>query len=273
MARMPGVPFVTPKSYSTGRPGGPGRYITLHYTAGHEGPNDAENGAAYDQRRTDGTSTHFFVDSNSIVQCVDTANRSHTALYHGNLWGFHVEICGTRQTRAQWLDEVSRATIRKTAEVCLWLMHTHGIPLTRLATSAVRSPSAKGFVDHNDWTVGWPEDGGSHTDVGPEFPWDVLFADIRDLEDGMTPEEVWQHQWDSPSLGVPMQSAIQWVKDLVVQGRANAEDIAVLGDQVAALLASLQSLHVKVDALALGQGDPAATATAVANLLSVRLSE
>ncbi len=276
MARMPGVPFVPPRSYSIGRPLGPGRFITLHYTAGHEGPNAAEAGASYDQRRTDGTSAHFHVDSNSIVQCVDTANRSHTALYHGNAWGFHIEIAGTRQTREQWLDAVSRPTITKTAYICEWLMRTHGIPLTRLATSAVRSPTAKGFVDHNDWTVGWPEDGGSHTDVGPEFPWAVLFDDIRAIQEGENPmavaDEVWAFPVGSQGMGIPPKAVTEWLKSFE-QGARDADAakdmLTPMAGNLAAIAQRIEDLHVKVDALALAAGDP----DAILDAMAARLAE
>lgn len=184
MARMPGVAFVPPRSFSKGRPLGPPRWVILHYTAGHEGPNAAEDGAAYDGRRTDGTSAHFHVDSNSAVQCVDTNDRAHTALYHGNAWGIHIEIAGTRQTREQWLDAVSRPTIRKAAEVTAWALQAHGLPLKQLPTNGLANPAARGIADHNACTVSFPDDGGTHTDVGPGFPWDIFLADVAAFLNG-----------------------------------------------------------------------------------------
>ncbi len=158
--------------------------MVIHYTAGAEGATSAEDGASYDQRRTDGTSAHFHIDRDSIIQCVDTANRSHTALYHGNLWGIHLELAGTVQTRAQWLDAASRPTIRNAARVCAWAMAVHGIPLQRLVGAQVRE--GHGICGHVDCTTGFPEDGGTHTDPGPQFPWDVLFDDIRAELEGDT---------------------------------------------------------------------------------------
>lgn len=191
MPRMPGVTFRSPASYTSGRPGGPPRFIVIHSTDNSEGPNEAENGANYDANRTDGTSTHFMVDSNSIIQEVDTNNRAHAALYYGNLWGIQIEQCGRSQTRAQWLDPVSRETIRNTAKVCAWIMKTHNIPLVKLTGAQVRN--GKGICGHGDITVGFPEDNGSHTDPdGPlkgSYPWDVLFADIKTYLNPPVPEE------------------------------------------------------------------------------------
>jgi len=180
MARMPNVSFVPPRSYTIGRPAGQPRLLVIHYTAGSENRTSAEDGASYDQRRQDGTSAHFFTDSDSIVQCVDTENRSHTARYYGNLYGIHIEQCGTQQTRAQWLDFASRPTITNTARVCAWVMRNHSIPLARLVNRQVRTGT--GICGHQDVTVGFPEDDGDHMDpdgsrIG-SYPWDILFTDI-----------------------------------------------------------------------------------------------
>jgi hypothetical protein len=197
----PDLQWLPPKSFSSGRPDhqcdatglfyrGGARFITVHYTAGAEGYDDAEGGALYDQRRTDGTSSHFYIDADSVVQCVRTTDRSHTALRHGNLWGLHYELCGTAQTRAQWLDVVSRATIRKAARQMARDMQKYEIPLVRLTGRQLRDPAAKGICGHVDWTNGWPEDGGTHTDPGTAFPWDVLFDDIREFLAGTQEDDM-----------------------------------------------------------------------------------
>jgi hypothetical protein len=160
--------------------------VTLHYTAGSEGPTSAENGAAYDKTRTDGTSTHYFVDSSGPpVQQVLDDDRSHSAYFHGNEIGIHVEICGTAQSRAQWLDATSYATLCTTATLVREICVRHGFQLRRLTVAETRAAyygktRPTGINDHGTVTAAFPEDGGTHTDVGPEFPWDVFMALVVD---------------------------------------------------------------------------------------------
>src|SRR5262245_58459755 len=104
-----------PKSYTPGRRRAP-KLLVIHYTAGSEGPKSAEAGIAYGKIGTDGTSCHAFFDAEGPgLQEVAFGDRSHSAFMYGNEIGVHFEICGTRQTRAQWLDPVSLATLKTTA--------------------------------------------------------------------------------------------------------------------------------------------------------------
>ena len=186
MPRMHGVTQAPPpRSWTAGRPAGTPRVIVIHYTAGAEGRSAAEDGAAYDRRRTDGTSCHFFTDPDSIVQQLDTSDQAHAALRNGNRIGIQVEQCGTVQTRAQWLDANSRPMVTNTARVCAWAMKAHGIPLVKLTPVQVRA-GQRGICGHADITLAFPEDNGSHMDPGAAYPWDVLFDDIRDL---LNPED------------------------------------------------------------------------------------
>jgi N-acetyl-anhydromuramyl-L-alanine amidase AmpD len=176
-----------PRSYTPGR-----RKrimgVCLHYTAGAEGPLAAENGAAYDRKRTDGVSTGYFVDSDgAAVQEVPDKDRSHTARFHGNEIFIHIEICGTRQTRAQWLDETSSRTLRTAAQLTAVLLLRHDLPIRRMTVAEVRrayysnanANAPQGVCDHYDCTRAFPEDGGDHTDVGAAFPWDVFMEWVR----------------------------------------------------------------------------------------------
>lgn len=192
-----------PKSYTKGRTRPP-QVVFLHYTAGPEGPTSAEAGAAYDKRRTDGTSTGYFVDSEGpALQEVPDGDRAHTTRYHGNEIGISIEICGTAQTRAQWLDEVSYKTLVTTAGLVALLLTRHGLAFKRLSVAELRRAyyddrTITGIADHNTATLAFPEDGGTHTDVGPAFPWDVFMALVADELGGSMAKIV---QTDDSSFG------------------------------------------------------------------------
>ncbi len=170
----------------------------VHYTAGSEGPSSAEDGAAYDQRRDDGTSAHYYVDQNSVVQCVYTWDRAHTALWNGNQVGIHYELCGTLQPRAGWLDDASMATLRLAAAQMRRDMARYGIPAVRLTPAQVRA-GQRGVCGHGDVTAAWPEDGGDHTDPGDGFPWDVLMDLIKGDDVALTDK---QNAWLSETIEI-----------------------------------------------------------------------
>lgn len=188
-----------PASYSPGR-SRPLQLMVLHNTAGSEGPTSAENGAAYDRRRTDGTSCHEFTDSNSAVIMVRPGDRAHHARFHGNEIGYGVELCGSSsQTPGQWDDPVSRLTIRITAERMAARMLELGWPVstarrlsvaeTRAAYYAAPANRPRGICGHNDVTAAFPEDGGDHWDPGPNFPWDRFLAIVRAEMTGIPEDE------------------------------------------------------------------------------------
>lgn len=186
-----------PASYTKGR-NRPIQYVVIHTTEGSEGATSAEAGAAYDKRRTDGVSTHLFIDSDSALQEVPFGDRAHAARFHGNEIGVQIELCGTaRQTVAQWHDPVSLAMLRLAAVEVAAICRAYEIPPVRLTVAQVRaayhapaSSRPKGICGHYDVTRAYPEDGGSHTDPGPAFPWDELLAMVRaELEGDMVTEE------------------------------------------------------------------------------------
>lgn len=181
MAANPMLWVGYPRSYSAGR-SRPVQFVTIHYTAGSEGPTSAENGANYDKIRTDGTSCHAFFDSQGPgLQELPFGDRCHSAMFHGNEIGVHFEICGTIQTRAQWLDATSLATLKTCAAAVAYTCDTLGLPRRRLSVAETRAAwygpvgqRPKGINDHWTITQAFPEDNGNHTDVGPQFPWDIF---------------------------------------------------------------------------------------------------
>jgi hypothetical protein len=146
--------------------------VVIHDTEGSAHAQSAEDGAAYDARRTDGTSTHYFHDSNSTVQCVLTADQAHTARSQGNRRGIHHELCARASwSRAKWLDaDYGLPMLKVAAKQCARDAKKWGIPIRKLSVEQVRS-GVKGFCGHADITRAFPADRGSHTDPGPNFPW------------------------------------------------------------------------------------------------------
>lgn len=186
---FPQYQFVEPNSWTSGRKAGEPTVIFIHTTEGSEGRQSAEDGAAYDSRRTDGTSTHFFVDQDTTVQCVYTFNEAHATRTHGNDVGIQIEVCGRAgQTEAQWADAASAGAVDQAARVCVSLRKKYGkarFPLVNLTPVGLRN-GMRGFAEHKDATLAWPEDGGTHTDPGPNFPWSRLFDRIEELETELT---------------------------------------------------------------------------------------
>jgi len=193
-----------PRSYTAGRVR-PVQYVVIHATDGSEGTSSAEAGAAYDKIRTDGTSTHLFVDADTALREVHDTDRAHHARHHGNEIGIGVELCGrASQTADQWHDAASSATLRLAANEVAALCQAHGLPVVRLSVAQVRAAyyaaegqRPKGICGHYDVTRAYPEDNGTHTDPGANFPWSEFLAMVAEALEGndmsgtadLTPDE------------------------------------------------------------------------------------
>lgn len=169
-------PGLVPRSFSLGRPYGACIWIVIHSTDGSETARSAEDGNAYDARRTDGTSTHVFVDSDSVVQEVNSWDRAHAARTVANNRGYQVELCGrASQTAREWSDATSNSELtlaaQHVARVCLKL----GIPPRWLTKAQVDARQA-GLLTHADVTK-YLE--GTHTDPGPNFPRSSFLAGVK----------------------------------------------------------------------------------------------
>lgn len=174
--------WIPPKSYSSGRPGGKPRFIVIHTTEGSSHSQSAEDGAAYDGRRTDGTSTHYFVDDSSTVQCVRTTDRAHTAGYSGNMWGIQYELCARASYGTAWWTggSYAKAMLRRAARQAARDAQHYGIPVKRITPRDLLA-GGRGFCGHVDVTNAWRE--VDHTDPGPSFPWS-MFLDMVNEEMG-----------------------------------------------------------------------------------------
>lgn len=177
-AEYPDLRWVEPRSWTNANRASV-QLIVIHTTEGSAHAGSAEDGAAYDARRTDGTSTHYFHDSDSTVQCVRTADVAHTARRQGNRRGIHHELCTRASASAsKWADDYHTAMLRRAAKQAARDARRWGIPVRHLTVEQVRA-GAQGFCGHHDITRAFPQDGGTHTDPGSNFPWSRFLDMVR----------------------------------------------------------------------------------------------
>ena len=168
-----GIPFVAGRNDYTDRDGT--KYgIAIHNTSNTAA---ASAEASYATRRTDGISSHFYADGSGVIQSIDTKYRAgHAGSTEGNENAVAVEITGTNDKPREWWianvawDELGRVL----AAVC----RKYGIEPRRATVAEMqRNPRVRAFYAHDDMRRAWG--GTTHTDPGPNFPWDHLFAAVK----------------------------------------------------------------------------------------------
>ncbi len=168
--------------------------VCIHTMEAPEGPNTAENianwfkiqpgnGATVDPKTMQplavsqggihfaGTSAHWNVDSDSIVQSV----REHDIAWHAgpaNGWSIGVEHAGyARQSSVEWLDAYSLSMLERSAQLVAEICNRWEIPIVRLTGDDLKVGQHAGIFGHVDVTNGL-SGGKGHTDPGPFFPWE-----------------------------------------------------------------------------------------------------
>lgn len=175
--RIPGIPYVQGRnSYTDADKKHFG--IAIHNTS-----NDAsdEGEASYAKRRTDGVSSHLYVDHNSVTQSLDLdAKAGHAGSGTGNDNAIAVEITGGNGwSRAQWLNNVAWD---KLGRALAWVIRNDpdytGFQVRRATVTEMKTnPKVRAFYGHNDMRMAWG--GTTHTDPGPNFPWDRLIQAVN----------------------------------------------------------------------------------------------
>jgi hypothetical protein len=102
------------------------------------------------------------------------------------------------QTRAEWLDGYSRECIRIAARYTVDKCRQDDIPLERKSWQQIAA-GERGYCDH--YTISLAFKKSDHTDVGPNFPWDVFAADIDAIVNPPTPELGRHKEVGRPRLG------------------------------------------------------------------------
>ncbi|ATG86438.1 endolysin [Mycobacterium phage Finemlucis] len=144
-----------------------------------EGDGNADSLAKYFTSAS-GVSYHYTIskgandDGVTVVDCVDT---DYSAWSVGNANSISINLCfaGSRASwsREQWLAKAGRA-IDVAAYLAVQDAEKYGF--STLVVPPPYTNGRPGISDHR-WVTdvfGW----GTHTDVGPNFPWDVLAASV-----------------------------------------------------------------------------------------------
>ena len=130
----------------------------------------------------EGMASHNCADSNSVVQCVRLADTAFTVGNRpGNYRGINWEFSGfASQTREQWLDPFGVAMFDQAAPIIRSDAQRYAIPLVRRTVAELRS-YIPGVTSHNDLREAFGNT--THTDPGPNFPWDYFMDLINQVDD------------------------------------------------------------------------------------------
>ena len=152
------------------------RVVVLHSMEAPEKGNTAEAVANYFKRGERKVSAHYSIDADSIIQCVWDTDVAWAAP-GANHDGIQIEQAGyARQSRREWLDPYSQGTIDNAARVAAQICIKYDLPVERLTDAELRA-GKKGIVDHAQVSRVYKR--SSHTDCGPEYPWDHFLARAR----------------------------------------------------------------------------------------------
>lgn len=185
----PELAFVQAKSYAKGRPDGQPIWIVVHDMEASEHSGRAESTANYFATLPDGrsVSSHYCVDNDSVVQCVKLSDTAYTVGNRpGNYRGINWEFAGfASQSGGDWLDAFGVAMFAQAAPYIRADAAKYGIPLVRRTVAELKKYTP-GVTSHNDLREAFGNT--SHTDPGPNFPWDYFMALLQEGDD-MTPQQ------------------------------------------------------------------------------------
>ena len=171
--RISGIPYVQGVNAYTDQDGR--KYgIAIHNTSNNA---SAEAEASYATRRTDRVSAHLYCDHDSVIQSLDTDSKAgHAGSSTGNEHAVAVEITGFNGwSRDHWLSHVAWD---KLGAALAQVVRHYGIAVRRARVDEmVANPKVRAFYSHDDMRRAWG--GTDHTDPGPSFPWDRLFAAVN----------------------------------------------------------------------------------------------
>jgi N-acetyl-anhydromuramyl-L-alanine amidase AmpD len=153
--------------------------LVIHCTDGCEGSGHKDRDVAamfQDPNLVDHRSAHYVVDADSCTRCVPDAQIAWHARHHGNAATIGIELCGrASQTREQWLDQASLATLQIAARLCADLCAKYRLPPAAVTAVGLVS-GARGITTHAYVSEAWKQ--STHYDPGPGFPFVAFVAAV-----------------------------------------------------------------------------------------------
>jgi N-acetyl-anhydromuramyl-L-alanine amidase AmpD len=217
-----------------------------------------------------GTSAHDIFDPGEGIRMVPDDRIAWHVGPGGNAFTRGSEHCGrVALTPEQWLSADGREMLDRSARYNAAAAHRDGV-LPRWLTLTQLARREAGFCTHNDVRLVFG--GTTHTDPGPNFPYDWYMARVRDYYDGGT-----MSQEDVDAVNKHMDTQLRYLygalsgtPNSVYAGGTTAKDAAdavradlaklaaALGDDEAKILAAQQAsearLQAAIDAVAPGSG-------------------
>lgn len=155
----------------SGRGGASVIWLAVH-TA--EGATTAASLASYLANPNNQVSYHDVCDDSTTIQCVDYAEEA-WAMLDGNSRSDQVCCTGfAAWSRDTWL--LHKGMLDRIARWLAERARVRGIPLDHIGSAGVAN-RAPGVIGHGDYTIGARD--GTHTDPGPNFPWDYVIDKAR----------------------------------------------------------------------------------------------
>ncbi|TCN51770.1 LGFP repeat-containing protein [Rhodococcus sp. SMB37] len=164
-------------------------------------------------------SYHYTVDNKTLIGSVNT-DRAAWSVLDANPYTLNLCFAGSRagQSRQEWLDRFGNA-IDLAAQVAVRDSIQYGIEIRVLGQDYDKiARKVQGVCDHSGITYGLKI--GNHTDVGPNFPWDVFEERV--------------HHWASgemPAVPEPLVNAVDveadanpWLGERITAGEGEAVD-------------------------------------------------
>lgn len=254
------------------------RLIVIHTMEAPEGPQTAENIAAYFASGAVVASAHACVDQDSVVVCLPPSDTAFAAP-GANADGYQIEHAGyAGQDTAGWADDESQSMLRLSAAHAREIALAAGIPLKHL-TNAELAAGEAGFVGHNQVSDVYKR--SDHWDPGTNFPWSqymsLVNGEAETEEANTVPEEdtvkfVRSRQTGTiysitPTDVVAMTSAKVWGDLVKAYGLANSYEVSLDDGDIAGIAADAAARRARLVAevaATVGSIDPAKLAESLA---------